>query len=53
MADGPILVRIRGKDAHMTVIGLISDTHGNLSDDALAAMADVDHIIHAGRHRQP
>lgn len=32
----------------MTVIGLISDTHGNLSDDALAAMADVDHIIHAG-----
>ena len=32
----------------MTVIGLISDTHGRLSDDALAAMADVDHIIHAG-----
>lgn len=32
----------------MTVIGLISDTHGNLSDDALAAMVDVDHIIHAG-----
>ncbi len=32
----------------MTVIGLISDTHGRLSDDALGAMADVDHIIHAG-----
>lgn len=32
----------------MTIIGLISDTHGRLSDDALAAMADVDHIIHAG-----
>ena len=32
----------------MTVIGLISDTHGRLPDEALAAMADVDHIIHAG-----
>lgn len=32
----------------MTIIGLISDTHGHLSDDALAAMADVDRIIHAG-----
>ena len=32
----------------MTTIGLISDTHGRLCDDALAAMADVDHIIHAG-----
>ena len=32
----------------MTVIGLISDTHGQLPDEALAAMADVDHIIHAG-----
>lgn len=32
----------------MTVVGLISDTHGRLSDDALAAMADVDYIIHAG-----
>lgn len=32
----------------MTIVGLISDTHGRLSDEALAAMADVDHIIHAG-----
>lgn len=32
----------------MTVIGLISDTYGQLPDEALAAMADVDHIIHAG-----
>lgn len=32
----------------MTVVGLISDTHGHLPDKALAAMADVDHIIHAG-----
>lgn len=32
----------------MTVIGLISDTHGTLTGKALAAMADVDHIIHAG-----
>ena len=32
----------------MTVIGLISDTHGRLPDDALVAMADVDYIIHAG-----
>lgn len=32
----------------MTTVGLISDTHGHLSDQALAAMAGVDHIIHAG-----
>ncbi len=32
----------------MSVVGLISDTHGTLSDEALAALADVDHIIHAG-----
>lgn len=31
-----------------TLIGLISDTHGHLSDQAYAAMADVDAIIHAG-----
>ena len=31
-----------------TLIGLISDTHGHLSDEAYAAMADVDAIIHAG-----
>ena len=32
----------------MTIIGIISDTHGRLSDEALAALADVDRIIHAG-----
>lgn len=32
----------------MTIIGLISDTHGRLPDAALAALADADHIIHAG-----
>ncbi len=32
----------------MAVIGLISDTHGRLANEALAAMTDVDFIIHAG-----
>lgn len=32
----------------MTVIGIISDTHGRLDHRAYAALADVDHIIHAG-----
>ena len=31
-----------------TSIGIISDTHGTLSDSALALLAEVDHIIHAG-----
>lgn len=30
------------------VIGVISDTHGLLRPEALAALADSDHIIHAG-----
>lgn len=29
-------------------IGVISDTHGMLRPEALAALADVDHILHAG-----
>lgn len=29
-------------------IGIISDTHGSLSPQAYAALADCDHIIHAG-----
>ena len=29
-------------------IGVISDTHGLLRPEALAALHDVDHIIHAG-----
>ena len=32
----------------MAVVGLISDTHGRLDMAALAALADCDHIIHAG-----
>lgn len=32
----------------MTVVGLISDTHGRLDPLALAAMAEADYIIHAG-----
>lgn len=30
------------------VIGVLSDTHGTLSDPALKALEGVDHIIHAG-----
>ena len=32
----------------MTRIGIISDTHGTLDPRAYAALADCDHIIHAG-----
>lgn len=32
----------------MTTVGVISDTHGRLHDQAYAALADCDHIIHAG-----
>ena len=32
----------------MTLVGVISDTHGRLSQAAYHAMADCDHIIHAG-----
>jgi uncharacterized protein len=32
----------------MLTIGLISDTHGLLRPQALAALAGVDHIVHAG-----
>ncbi len=32
----------------MTLVGVLSDTHGCLPDAALAAMAGYDHIIHAG-----
>ncbi len=32
----------------MTVIGIISDTHGLLRPEASAALAGADHIIHAG-----
>ena len=32
----------------MTIVGLISDTHGRLHEQAYAALADCDFIIHAG-----
>ena len=32
----------------MTMVGVISDTHGYLSPEAYAALADCDYIIHAG-----
>lgn len=32
----------------MPTIGIISDTHGRIGDDALAALLGVDFIIHAG-----
>lgn len=32
----------------MPLVGIISDTHGRISGDALAALSGVDHIIHAG-----
>ena len=32
----------------MIRVGLISDTHGLLRPEALAALADVSHIVHAG-----
>lgn len=32
----------------MTLVGVLSDTHGHLASDAYAALADCDHIIHAG-----
>ena len=32
----------------MTLIGVLSDTHGRLDADAFAALAECDRIIHAG-----
>lgn len=32
----------------MTLVGVISDTHGSLHEQAYEALADCDHIIHAG-----
>ena len=32
----------------MKIVGIISDTHGRLDERAFAALADCDHIIHAG-----
>lgn len=32
----------------MSLVGIISDTHGRISSDALDALAGVDFIIHAG-----
>lgn len=35
-------------NAPMTLVGVISDTHGRLDQKAYEALADCDHIIHAG-----
>lgn len=35
-------------NAPMTLVGVISDTHGRLDRKAYEALADCDHIIHAG-----
>lgn len=32
----------------MSLVGIVSDTHGHISNDVLAALSGVDHIIHAG-----
>ena len=37
----------------MTLVGLISDTHGLLRREALAALAGVDRILHAGDVGKP
>ena len=34
--------------ARVTRIGVISDTHGLMRPEALAALAGVSHIVHAG-----
>lgn len=36
------------RDPSATLVGILSDTHGRLPDAALAALAECDHIIHAG-----
>lgn len=41
-------IRLVGYDSRMTLVGVISDTHGRLHDAAYAALADCDYIIHAG-----
>lgn len=37
----------------MTLVGLISDTHGLLRREAAAALTGVDHILHAGDAGRP
>lgn len=32
----------------MSLVGIISDTHGRIGNEALEALAGVDFIIHAG-----
>ncbi len=39
---------MRRRSTRATVIGVISDTHGLLRPEALAALAGVDRIVHAG-----
>lgn len=35
-------------DSSTTLVGILSDTHGRLPQTAFAALAECDHIIHAG-----
>ena len=46
-AVGGVVIR-RRYNARMTLVGVISDTHGYLDPRAYAALADCDYIIHAG-----
>ena len=39
---------MQGRRIVMTLIGVLSDTHGRLDADAFAALAECDRIIHAG-----
>ena len=43
--ERPILVAVRGSGVD---IGVISDTHGLLRPEAIAALAGVAHVVHAG-----
>jgi putative phosphoesterase len=42
-----------GRGAGARLVGVISDTHGLLRDEALAALAGVDLIVHAGDIGEP
>ena len=37
----------------MNILGVISDTHGLLREDAVALLQGVDHIVHAGDNGNP
>ena len=45
---GQVAAAWQESERNMTTVGIISDTHGRLQPEALAALAESDHIIHAG-----